>query len=158
MQSRQGLNSRSHTTTHEGALIRVEEEGVSGFGCLHPWVELGDASLDELIQQLSHGAVSRQVKCALHCTDLDRAARKAKVNLFDDLQVPDSHATIVGGVDRVALAVKEGFDTIKMKLGRDVLAAIKLVREVYVEFPALRLRFDFNGVLGDRRRCMGGTA
>ncbi len=148
LHSRQGLNSRSHTTQHEGALIRVESDGTSGYGCIHPWVELGDLSLDELLLELKEGRVSRQVRCALHCAEIDRIARFKGVSLFDGLQVPDSHATIVGGLDRVAISVEEGFDTVKMKMGRDLQADIKLVIEVHEAFPELKLRFDFNGVLG----------
>lgn len=149
LQSRQGLNSRSHTTEHEGALIRVDKDGFSGYGCLHPWVELGDLSLDELLLELKEGRLSRQVKCALHCAGIDGVARSEGVSLFDGVKVPDSHATIVGGIDRVALAVEEGFDTVKMKMGRDLEADIKLVQEVNEAFPDLRLRFDFNGVLSE---------
>ena len=147
MHSRQGLNSRSHTTQREGALIRVEVDGVSGFGCLHPWVELGDLSLEELLLELKQGRTSRQVRCALHCAEIDRVARLKGVSLFEGVKVPDSHATIVGGLDRVAIAVEEGFDTVKIKVGRDFKADIKQVREVHEAFPELRLRFDFNGVL-----------
>ncbi len=148
MHSRQGLNSRSHVTEHEGALIRVEVDGVSGYGCLHPWEELGDSSLNELISQLKEGRISRQVKCALECADADRNARALGVSLFDGLEVPMSHATIVGGVDRVELAVAAGFDTVKLKMGRDELVNLRLLKEVYEAFPELRIRLDFNGVSG----------
>lgn len=148
MHSRQGLNSRSHFTEHEGALIRVEIDGVSGYGCLHPWVELGDSSLIELISQLKEGRTSRQVKCALECADTDRNARALGVSLFDGLEVPMSHATIVGGLDRVELAVAAGFDTVKLKTGRDGLANLRLLKEVHETFPELRVRLDFNGVSG----------
>lgn len=149
MHSRQGLNSRSHTIQHEGALIRVEVDGVPGFGCLHPWVELGDSGLGELIKQLSEGRASRQVKCALECAAADRRARAQGVSLFAGLEVPMSHATIVGGADRVELAVAAGFDTVKLKVGRDVVENLRLLREVNGLFPELKMRLDFNGVSGE---------
>jgi len=148
MHSRQGLNSRSHLTEHEGALIRVEIDGVFGYGCLHPWEELGDSSLNELVSQLKEGRISRQVKCALECADADRNARALGVSLFDGLEVPMSHATIVGGIDRVELAVAAGFDTVKLKMGRDELVNLRLLKEVHEVFPELRIRLDFNGVSG----------
>lgn len=147
MYSRQGLNSRSRTTQHEGALIRVEVDGVSGYGCLHPWVELGDSSLEELLSQLSEGRVSRQVECALECADVDRRARSLGVSLFDGLDVPLSHATIVGGIERVEVAVAAGFDTVKLKMGSDTIANLGLLREIYDLFPRLKIRIDFNGVM-----------
>ena len=148
LHSRKGLNSRSHLTAHEGALIRVEKDGVSGYGCLHPWVELGDSSLEKLIGQLKEGRISRQVKCALECADADRNARAAGVSLFEGLNIPVSHATIVGGIDRVELAAAAGFDTVKLKVGRDVQENLKLLREVHDTFPKLKMRLDFNGVSG----------
>lgn len=148
LHSRRGLNSRSHLTEHEGALIRVEVDGVSGYGCLHPWVELGDLSLSELIYQLKEGRISRQVKCALECAEEDRNARALGVSLFDGLEVPKSHATIVDGISSVDLAVTAGFDTVKLKMGRDGLVNLNLFREVCGAFPELRIRLDFNGVSG----------
>lgn len=146
LRSRQGLNSRSNLTEHDGALIRVEVEGESGYACLHPWEELGDLSLNELIIQLVQGRITRQVKCALDCADVDRSARSKGISLFDGLDVPMSHATIVGGIDQVEQAVLAGFDTVKLKMGRDGSLNLKLMREVAGAFPELRLRLDFNGV------------
>lgn len=146
MHSRHGLNSRSLLTEHEGALIRVEEGGVPGFGCLHPWVELGDLNLGGLLKQLKDGRTSRQIKRALECADIDRDARARGVNLFDGLEVPMSHGTVVGGVDRVEQAVVAGFDTVKLKMGRDEVANLHMIREVCGAFPELRIRLDFNGV------------
>ena len=146
LRSQQGLNSRSHLTEHEGALIRVEVDGISGYACLHPWEELGDSSLNELIKQLGEERISQQVKCALDCAEVDRNARALGVSLFDGLQVPMSHATIVGGMDGVELAVAAGFDTVKLKMGRDGLMNLKLIKKVNEAFPELRIRLDFNGV------------
>ncbi len=148
MRSRLGLNSRSDQTLHRGALIMVERDCVPGYGCLHPWESLGDVSLDGLIQQLVEGRISRQVRSALECAEVDREARLSGVSLFDGLEVPDSHATIVGGLDRVGEAVAEGYDTVKLKMGRDDEANLKLLKSVFDAFPALRVRLDYNGVSG----------
>ncbi len=144
----QGLNSRSHSTKHEGALIRVEIDGVSGYGSLHPWVELGDTNLDQLLLELESGELSRQVKCAVHCAKVDREARARGVNLFDGLDVPDSHATVVGGLDAVEAVVEAGFDVVKLKMGRNVAEDLVWVKAVNSVYPDLRLRLDFNTVLG----------
>jgi len=146
MKSRRGLNSKSHTTEHEGALLRIDVDGVSGYACLHPWVELGDLSLDKLLKQLVEGRISRQVKCALECADVDREARKAGVSLFDSINIPLSHATIVGGFIEVQKAVNRGFDTVKLKMGRNVEENVSLFKEICSAFPELMIRLDFNGV------------
>jgi len=148
MKSRRGLNSRSHSIEHEGALIRVDVDDVSGYACLHPWVELGDLSLDKLLKQLSEGRISRQVKCALECAEVDREARRANVSLLDSLEIPLSHAIIVGGINEIQEAVSRGFDTVKLKMGRDEKANVSLLSETYKAFPELLIRIDFNGVSG----------
>ena len=151
LKSRLGLNSRSHALEHEGALLRVDKDGVSGYACLHPWEELGDLSLAELLKQLFEGRSSRQVNCALECADIDREARKAGVSLFENLKIPLSHATIVGGIEKVEQAVGLGFDSVKLKMGKDVESNILFLKSINEEFPELRIRIDFNGVsnLGD---------
>lgn len=148
LHSRTGLNSRSDLTEHEGILVRIEENGVSGYGCLHPWEELGDSSLPELLDELKEGRISRQVRSMMDCVEVDRAARAKGVSLFKGLSIPDSHATIVGGVERVHQAIEEGFSTVKIKAGREVEKELALVKEMHAAYPELRWRFDFNGVLG----------
>lgn len=146
LHSREGLNSRSQLTAHEGALIKVVKNGVSGYGCLHPWVALGDTCLDELLLQIARGKTSRQVKCALECARIDRKSRALGMSLFEGLEIPDSHATIVGGIENVELAVSAGFDTIKIKMGRDKDGNLELLGEIHKSYPKLKVRIDFNGV------------
>ena len=43
----------SERTEFEGALIRIGD----GFGCLHPWPELGDPGLEDLLEELRNDAV-----------------------------------------------------------------------------------------------------
>ena len=143
-----GLNSRSHALTHEGVLIRIDKNGDSGYACLHPWEELGDLSLDTLLKQLSEGRGSRQLNCAIDCADVDRKARQDGVSLFDSLNLPLSHATIVGGLDKIESAVDAGFDTVKLKMGKDVESNILFLNNINKEFPSLSIRIDFNGVSG----------
>jgi len=148
LKSRLGLNSRSHTLEHEGALLRIDKDGASGYACLHPWEELGDLSLAELLSLLSEGRNSRQVNCALECADIDREARKAGVSLFKNLEIPLSHATIVGGFEKVEQAVRSGFDSVKLKMGKDLDSNISFLKSIHTEFPKLSIRIDFNGVSG----------
>ena len=48
LKSRTELNAVSERTEFEGALIRIGD----GFGCLHPWPELGDPGLEDLLEEL----------------------------------------------------------------------------------------------------------
>jgi len=144
--SNQRLNARTEVMTHEGALLRIDEDGASGYACLHPWVVLGDESLERLLNQLRVGEISQQLQCALDCARLDRLARIRGVSLFEGLDVPNSHATIVGGFENVALAVGAGFDTVKLKMGLDFEIQLQLLRRVHDAFPDLKMRLDFNAV------------
>jgi len=126
----------------------MERDGVSGYGCLHPWEELGDSTIPELLEELKEGRISRQIRSMLDCVEIDREARAKGVSLFEGLEIPDSHATIVGGSERIEQAVEEGFTTVKLKAGRNTADEIQLVKDMHAAFPELRWRFDFNGVLG----------
>lgn len=147
LHSRRGLNSRSDSTAHEGLLIRIN----GGVGCIHPWEVLGDPSLDEVLDDLNNRRLSQPlVRAAVKCAMVDGAARRAGVSLFDGVKVPRSHATIVGGRDKIDQALAAGFDVVKMKAGRDMKAELQLMHEVHADHPELRWRLDFNNVLGGR--------
>ena len=144
LHSRRGLNSRSDDTSHEGILIRIN----GGYGCIQPWEVLGDPSLEEVIDDLRHRRLLRPlVQQAVECTKIDGAARREGVSLFDEVNVPRSHATIVGGRDKVEAAIAAGFDVIKMKAGRDANAEVALINSVHADHPDLRWRLDFNNSL-----------
>lgn len=142
--SRAGLNSRSDRVRHQGALIRIG----SGVGCIHPWQELGDPSLDELLEDLRMGRFFRPlVRSAVKCAMVDGRAREAGISVFDKVHVPRSHATIVGGAERIEVAVEAGFDVVKIKAGRDMPKEIELLNSMNQKYPDLRWRLDFNNVL-----------
>lgn len=141
LHSRRGLNSRSDSTAHEGILIKVN----GGYGSIHPWEVLGDPSLDEVIDDLRQRRLFRPlVRPALKCALVDGAARRKGISLFDGVNVPRSHATIVGGRDKIDEAIKAGFDVLKMKTGRDAEAELRLMNEVHRDHPNIRWRLDFN--------------
>ena len=54
LKSREKLNAVSGRSEFSGALIRMGD----GFGCLHPWPELGDPGLEDLLEELRSGEVS----------------------------------------------------------------------------------------------------
>lgn len=120
-----------------GALLRVE----GGHGCLHPWPELGDATLEEELEELRRGGAGPLGRRTLACCREDGAARRAGRSLWTGLVVPESHFTFgpSGGVP-------EGFRAVKIKGGRD----LESLRERLGGIPGgIRIRLDCNGVLGD---------
>lgn len=137
--SRQGLNARSRRTLHPGALIRVND----GFGCIHPWPELGDLPLAQELASLTAGKPGPLATAALACAKADGAARRANKSLFLG-PVPESHWLALPG-DTPSEAMAGGFSKVKFKLGPDFAETIARARDwVDVGFS---LRFDANGSL-----------
>lgn len=135
------LNSISNRSEFEGALIQID----GGFGCIHPWPELGDPSLEKCLADLGGARRWPIVKRAIRCTDFDRVARNFEHSLFEETEIPESHATLAkGDAAEVAAAVEAGFTTVKLKTGRNPAAEAKFLEEMSNEFPKLKWRLDFN--------------
>lgn len=144
LRARGFLNSISSRREFEGALIRVGD----GYGCIHPWPELGDPSLEKCLEDLKGRRVWPIVKRALRCAEYDNAARVAEESLFEEMEIPRSHATLVdASVKELALAVEAGFDTVKFKAGRNISVGTRFVEDMSVEHPVLKWRIDFNELL-----------
>ncbi len=144
LRARTFLNSISSRREFEGALIRVGD----GYGCIHPWPELGDPSLEKCLEDLKGRRTWPIVKRALRCAEYDNAARVAEESLFEEMEVPRSHATLVdANVKELAMAVEAGFDTVKIKAGRNISVEIRFIEDMSVEHPALKWRIDFNELL-----------
>lgn len=141
LKARGFLNSISNRREFEGAFIQID----GGFGCIHPWPELGDPSLDKCLADLAGARRWPIVKRAIRCAEYDREARNFDHSLFEEMEVPDSHATLAkGDVAEVALAVEAGFLTVKLKTGRDPVAEAQFLDDMVAEFPAVKWRLDFN--------------
>ena len=141
LKTRGFLNAISNRREFEGALIEVD----GGFGCIHPWPELGDPSLEKCLADLAGAQRWPIVRRALRCVEFDRAARAFDESLFEEMEVPASHATLAkGDVAEIALAVEAGFTVVKLKCGRDLPAEAKFLDDMAAEYPALKWRLDFN--------------
>lgn len=140
------MNSRSARLEHRGALLRVGEEPF-GYGCIHPWPELGDVDLEQTLALLSKGKLTRLARRALECAAADAAAREKKVSLFGNLTIPQSHATLMMDEDAFQSAVDAGFRTVKVKVGKDLPGETRFIRGQSSLFPGVRWRLDFNGAL-----------
>jgi O-succinylbenzoate synthase len=141
LKTRGYLNAVSTRREFEGALIRSGD----GFGCIHPWPELGDPSLDKCLQDLAGPQRWPIVRRALRCAEYDAAARGRDESLFDEMEVPPSHATLANiEVAAILQAVDAGFNVIKLKTGRDLNQEAAFLDAMAAEFPALRWRLDFN--------------
>lgn len=135
------LNARANKREIEGALLRIG----GGFACLQPWVELGDPPLDKCLADMISARHWPIVRRALRCARFDGAARENGQSLFEDMEIPVSHATLAKrDVEQVGEAVERGFTIVKLKCGSNRDAESSFVVEMSAAYPALRWRLDFN--------------
>ncbi len=129
LRSRGPLNAKSSRTEFPGALIRSGD----GFGCLHPWPELGDPDLEAVLADL---AGNRRLALT------QQALKSCEVELFAPASFPRSHFLLPPG-ETGEIDVPPGFGTVKLKCaGSD--ADLERIR---VLAPNFRLRLDFNASL-----------
>jgi O-succinylbenzoate synthase len=141
LKARGFMNAISNRREFEGVLIEVD----GGFGCIQPWPELGDPSLEKCLEDLQGARRWPIVRRALRCAEYDRASRVFDNSLFEDMEVPASHATLVtADAAEIALAGEAGFTTVKLKLGRDLTAESKFLEAMREDHPQLKWRLDFN--------------
>lgn len=138
LRSAKGLNAASARTEHEGALIRVGE----GFGCIHPWPDLGDLPLEGQLRSLAGAEAGHTplVTGALECARWDEQARIEGRSLFQS-PVPESHWLVRDG-DDPAFAKSDGFGLAKIKATPDLDRVIRLIDQW--GGAGLRIRLDFN--------------
>lgn len=141
LKARGFLNSISNRRTFDGALIQID----GGFGCIHPWPELGDPTLEKCLADLAGARRWPIVRRAVRCAEYDRVARDFENSLFEEMEVPMSHATLaMADVAEIALAVEAGFTTVKLKAGRDLETEVKFLEAMAGEFASVKWRLDFN--------------
>lgn len=136
LRSAKGLNAASARTEHEGALIRVGE----GFGCIHPWPELGDLPMEEQLRCLREGVGTALIEGALECAEWDAECRENGRSMFSG-EVPESHWLVRPG-DDPGFATSEGFSLAKIKGTRDLRATLETMERW--RKAGLRIRLDFN--------------
>lgn len=103
LKPRRALSALAGARTRHGALIRTE----NGFADVHPWPELGDATIEEQLTRLARNETTPLTAASLRLAAIDAEARERGVALFKDVQIPESHWP---GEDP-----PPAFDTIKIK-------------------------------------------
>ncbi len=139
LRSAGNLNAVSARREHEGALIRVGQ----GYGCLHPWPELGDLPIDGQLRLLRDGGRSPLIEGALACAAHDAACRGEARSIFSGA-IPESHWLVRPGEDPERV-VAEGFTLAKIKGSPDR----KGMRDTMERWTraGLRIRLDCNETL-----------
>lgn len=140
LKSRTNPNARSSRREIEGVLLRDAD---GGHACLQPWPELGDPPLQGCLDDLAGPRRRAIVRRALRCLEMDGAARSVEDPLFEELEIPASHATLTTWESSaVETAIAAGFGTVKLKCGHGFDAT--LFASLASDFPSLKWRLDFN--------------
>lgn len=140
------LNALSADFCRKGFLIQTDE---GGYGCVHPWPELGDATFDEELAGLSSGKPLALGKRALECARIDAEARKKGHGLLDGLSIPKSHATLPPSVSPATVRMMDlhGFKTGKLQAMPNIIATRERLEVLASIAPSWRWRLDFNASL-----------
>lgn len=142
LKSRRNLNTRSTRREFEGVLLKDAE---GGHACIHPWPELGDPTLQRCLEDLAGARRWPIVRRALRCLEMDGAARSVKDPLFEELEVPLSHATLTErDHEDVSQAVDAGFTMAKLKCGSNLPVERAFLNGMAEKHPDLKWRLDFN--------------
>ncbi len=131
----------------QGALIQVQfPDGSIGYADCHPWESLGDLPLSEQCALLEKGQTTALTSRSLYFARLDAEARARGVNLFEGLQVPDSHFLLLDLAKPRMLP--PGYNRVKIKLGKDLAKETPLLKAFLSILPEqCQVRLDFNGRL-----------
>ncbi|GAA5482819.1 enolase C-terminal domain-like protein [Haloferula sargassicola] len=139
--ARQPLNAKSPRREFSGALVRIGE----GFACLHPWPEFGDPDLAKCLSDLQGPRRWPIVRRAVRCAAEDADARFIGDALLEEIDVPQSHATLPWQDERILeSAVEKGFAHVKLKIGRDAETEAAYLKSSAAKYPQLRWRLDAN--------------
>lgn len=150
-QHRYVLNSPWHGTDHAGSLLRIEFPGGKfGHADLHPWPQLGDPDLTQLLAGLAAERPWPLLNRVLAIAAEDAAARAREISLFTGHTYPTSHKLIKNIEDQTPLQLEflasQGFLLVKAKLGKNLNAETTALQKL-VAATSLRWRLDFNGRL-----------
>lgn len=143
------LNAVSTGLAQEGTLLKIQwPDGLIGYSDLHPWPTLGDARLEDQVNDLKRGRISAQAEQSIWLARKDAKLRAEKKNIFDGA-VAVKNNYIATHLDDVRPGFfdelkKQGFTHIKIKMGRDLAKEKDFM--VHAAAADFRLRLDFNGV------------
>jgi O-succinylbenzoate synthase len=145
----QPLNSLVALSDRNGLLLKIEwPDGLIGYGDLHPWPELGDASWEDQLAGLRQGRISSMLEQSIWLARRDAVLRKQGKNIFEGLPtVKNNYLVSDASTEPPGLITKlkaEGFETVKVKVGRNLKVEGELISQLGRD-GAFKVRIDFNG-------------
>jgi O-succinylbenzoate synthase len=148
------LGAIAQPVPRSGALLKVYfSKDRIGYSDCHPWFELGDLPLQDQLNLLQRGEVTSLTAASLQFAQVDALARSQNRSVWEGLQVPPSHALVTDlkalTPDRLAEWKKQGFQKIKLKVGKNLSTEVDTLKQLSSDFKQLKLqlRLDFNSML-----------
>ncbi len=138
---RRRLSAVAREGRREGALLRVD----NGYADVHPWPELGDATLDEQLDLLARGETTALTRQSLGFAEIDGRAREAGRSLFEGLTIPPSHWPGPDPPEDFAIAKLKSLEHVppRVKLRIDFNARLTSSQFVQIARELPRERIDF---------------
>jgi O-succinylbenzoate synthase len=145
---KQSMSAAAGSRPRKGALLKMQWPDTKiGYADLFPWPELGDLPLSEQLLSLRKGHLTPLIEQAIWLGRKDAVLRAAQKNGLDEIPKVRNHFTIPDfeAVDNKILndAKALGFNTLKVKVGRDWKAETKWLSGVLRDF-SFGVRLDFN--------------
>ena len=151
LKAKNTINSKLSHTTRQGALLRVAfDKDRIGYADCHPWIEIGDDSLEKQLAKLQNGGLTSLTSQSMEAALIDANARAEKINLFDGLTIPQSHYLIPNVMQweekDILQAISNGFLYYKVKLGQQLDKESPRLIDLFtlLSTKKCKVRFDFN--------------
>lgn len=147
-------NAHDQDSIQKGMLLKIE----NGYSCLHPHPELGDPSLETLIEDIKSDKPKLNLSLkALACAAIDGNARSLNKSLFDEIEIPKSHYLLSpfeiqkDSFDQKIFDLKKfGFRKIKIKLSSKLDENYLILDKLSQYAKDFQWRIDFNESLNKR--------
>ncbi len=145
------LSAVAKDLSRDGALFKIQWSGdLIGYGDLFPWPEFGDDPLERQLEQLKKGRISRLMEQTIWLAKKDAQFRKDKVSGLVNTATIKNHLVIPDFTKLSDVILqdykKQGFTTLKLKVGRDIDQECKWIEKIVRKHPYFTFRLDFNAV------------
>jgi len=143
------LGSVADSLVRKGIIVRMQFENYSSYGyaCIHPWEELGDASLMDQLQLLKSNSSTPLIKQAVKCAYADSVARHKNLALYISNRLENHALCELTHPDIISILEQKtqlNFKTIKIKVGHNWQHERNLWYQLSQKFPNFKWRLDFN--------------
>ena len=150
LKSKFSLSAVSKNQFRCGALLKFEfVNGEIGYADCHPWEELGDLSLEEHLNLLSHNKFTSISSKSLFFAKIDAKNRSLNRSVFLNKKNLKNH--FITSYENISeselLKLKERkFNFIKLKMGKNFKTEIEFIKKYFISLneKGIKLRLDFN--------------